>query len=201
MSTTRKGHKQIETKAKALQRLKVEYVPASSVKPNAYNPNRQDDHDFLMLVRSMSDDGFTQAIVVYQKTGEIVDGEHRWTACIVLEHLVRGGIPISLESTREARLRRLELLEAMPDLELPVAFVDMSPEQMRVATLRHNRARGSEDVELAAQVLRDLQALGALDWAAEGLGLDDVELNQLINDIPVPEVLAADEFSSATAIS
>lgn len=78
-----------------------------------------------------------------------------------------------------------------------MVFVDMPIEQMKISTLRHNRARGSEDVELTAEVLRDLQRLGALDWAQDSLMMDDVEINRLLEDVKAPEELAGEEFSEA----
>jgi len=51
----------------------------------------------------------------------------------------------------------------------------MDEAEMRIATLRHNEARGNESFELAAEVLRDLDQLGASDWAADSLMLTDVE--------------------------
>ena len=87
--------------------------------------------------------------------------------------------------------------QALGYTEVPVVFVDMDPAQMRIATLRHNRARGSEEVELTSQVLKDLQSLGALEWAQDSLMLDDVEINRLLEDVSVPDALAADEYSQA----
>jgi hypothetical protein len=81
--------------------------------------------------------------------------------------------------------------------EIPVVFVDMTPEQMRIATLRHNRARGSEEIDLTAQVLRDLRELGALDWAMDSLDLDDLEVERLLDDIPAPEALAGETYHEA----
>lgn len=163
-----RGRTAIEKKNQVLERLAIEYVPIESIQPNSYNPNRQSEHDFELLVKSMSEDGFTQPIVCHKPTRQIVDGEHRWRAAQKLGYTA-----------------------------IPVVFVEMTPEQMRIATLRHNRARGSEDIELTAQVLRDLQSLGALDWAQDSLLLDDVELNRLLEDFPAPEALAAAEYSSA----
>lgn len=127
----------IADRAHALERLKIEYVSTDMLKPNTYNPNRQSAHDFELLLRSITEDGFTQPIITLPDL-TIVDGEHRWRAA-----------------------RHLELKQ------VPIVKVDMTPEQMRIATLRHNRARGSEDITLAAEVLRDLRELGALDWATE----------------------------------
>jgi ParB-like chromosome segregation protein Spo0J len=179
-----KGKAGVLKKNEALQRLNIEYLPVDSISPNPYNPNRQSEHDFELLTRSMTEDGFTQPIVVAvmneehladpkfssYKLGQIVivDGEHRW----------RCGTKLGYK-------------------EVPAVKVPMTVEQMRIATLRHNRARGSEDLELSAEVLRDLQQLGALDWAKDSLMLSDIELNKLLDDIPVPEALAADEYEEA----
>jgi ParB-like chromosome segregation protein Spo0J len=165
-----KGAAEVQHTASKLERLEVTYVAIDSIHPNQYNPNRQSDDDFALLLKSMSDDGFTQPVIVQQATREIVDGEHRWRAAHQLGYS-----------------------------EIPIVLVEMTPEQMRVATLRHNRARGSEDLDLTAALLRDLQTLGALDWAQDSLLLDDVELNALLEVEPVPEVLASEEYGEAWA--
>jgi len=163
-----KGKKEIEKKNVKLERLVIEYIDIEAIKPNEYNPNRQSEHDFNLLKMSMKEDGFTQPIIVQRASNTIVDGEHRW---------------------RAARELGWE--------QIPIVYVDMTPEQMRIATLRHNRARGEEDIELTAQVLRDLQQLGALDWAQDSLQMSDDEINRMLEDIDVPEALAGDEFGEA----
>jgi ParB/RepB/Spo0J family partition protein len=179
-----KGAAEVEKKARRLERLEIQYVDVEAIQPNLYNPNRQSEHDFKLLCKSMEEDGVTQPGVCVHVTEElkadkqfanyelnsivIVDGEHRWRAA------------------RELGMK-----------QIPIVIVDMTPEQMRIATLRHNRARGSEDVELSAQVLRDLQELGALDWAQDSLEMGDAELQKLLDDIPAPEALAAEEFTEA----
>jgi ParB/RepB/Spo0J family partition protein len=162
-----KGKAQIEKKNTTLERLTVEYRPIGDVRPNNYNPNRQSEHEFRLLCRSIEEDGFTQPVIV-SRDYTIVDGEHRWRAA---QHL---GIQ-----------------------EIPVVVVPMDTAQAKIATLRHNRARGSEDLELSVDVLRDLEKLGALDWAADSLDLSDAELNRLLEDVPAPEALATDEFTEA----
>jgi ParB/RepB/Spo0J family partition protein len=164
----KKGKKEIDKKNVSLGELKIEYVSVDSIKPNNYNPNRQSEHDFELLLKSMEEDGFTQPIIVQKDTQMIVDGEHRWRAASTLGYK-----------------------------EIPVVFVEMTPEQMRIATLRHNRARGSEDLELSVQVLRDLQELGAMDWAQDSLMLSDDEINRLLEDIPVPEALANEDYNQS----
>lgn len=159
--------KKIDNDYKKLEVLKVEYVPTDSIYPNPYNPNRQSEREFELLMKSIKEDGFTQPVIVHSTSKQIVDGEHRWRA-----------------------LNRLGFKE------IAVVFVDMSAAQMRVATLRHNRARGSEDIELSIKVLRDLRELGALDHAIDSLGMDEKELNLLIDDLNAPEMLSSEQFSS-----
>ena len=163
----RKGRKAVAKKAKELKRLEIRYVPIESVKPNEYNPNRESPHEFELLLRSMEEDGFTTPIVALPN-GTIVDGEHRWRAA-----------------------------KALGYVEIPVTFVDMDDIQRRVATLRHNRARGSEDVALVAEILRDAESMGALGSVQESLMMTDVEIARLIDDVPAPEALAGEEFGQA----
>jgi hypothetical protein len=170
MSIETKTRRAIAKQSQVLERLNVEYVPVDSIKPNAYNPNRQSDHDYQLLLTSIKENGFTQPVIVHRETRQIVDGEHRW----------RAAQDPSIGMT-----------------EIPVVFVDWNDKQRMIATFTHNRARGSEDIELAAAVLRDLEALGALDWAQDSLMLDDIEIQRMLHDVAAPEALAADDFSTA----
>mgnify|MGYP001171507592 FL=1 len=145
-----KSKEEIAEKSSKLKELKVEWVPRDSLKPNWYNPNRQSDYEFELLCKSMEEDGFTQPIIALKSDRPIVDGEHRWRASEVLGHT-----------------------------EVPVVFVDMPVEQMMVSTLRHNRARGSEDGELVLKVMQELKELGAHDWAKDSLVLNDEEMSRL----------------------
>lgn len=151
------AHKPIKSTI-ALERLEITHVHIDDIHPNDYNPNRQSTHDFELLCRSMEEDGFTTPIIVQRKDNVIVDGEHRWRAAKVLGYT-----------------------------QVPVVFVDMTPEQMRISTLRHNRARGTEDAGLVSEIIRDLQKLGALDWAADSLMMDNHDIDLLTQQIAQPE--------------
>lgn len=140
---------------KVLDRLEVEDVAWDSIAPNPYNPNRQSEHDFEMLCRSIKSDGFTKPVIVNRASRQIVDGEHRWRA---LRDPRSGG----------------------PYDNTPVVFTDMTAEQMRISTLRHNRARGHEDADAVVELFKELQALGATDYVVEELMLDPVELTKLL---------------------
>jgi len=171
LAKRQKGQKQVETIA--LERLEVTYVDVEEIKANPYNPNRQSDYEFNMLQDSIKTDGFTQPVIVQDPSaeflpGHIVDGEHRWRAA-----------------------------NAAGLTQIPVVYVQFSEEQMKISTIRHNTARGSHDVELEAEILRDLEKLGALDFAQEALGMSDIEIQRLVEDIPAPDGLAGEDFADS----
>lgn len=164
----------------ALGQLDVVYVDVDDIFPNSYNPNRQSTEDFDLLLQSMRADGFTQPVIVDRTVNEIVDGEHRW--------------------------RGAQVLRDDPEIghifkKIPVVYVEMTQEQRRIATLRHNRARGSEDITLAAELLRDLEARGAHDDIIEGLNMAPEELEQILKDSPLPESASSPEVLDAIALN
>ena len=117
----RKGQAEIEKLNARLERLQIEYVPASAITANDYNPNRQGEHEFGLLKASILEDGFTDPIKVVERDGllVIVDGEHRWRA---VRSLFEDG--------------------KLPDDVLAIVRLPMGEAQAKIATLRHNRARG-----------------------------------------------------------
>lgn len=141
-------------------KLEAVYVDVDAIHPNAYNPNRQSDHDFELLCKSIEEDGFTQPIIVQQADNEIVDGEHRWRAMKVLGHK-----------------------------KVPVIYTTMSREQQLIATLRHNRARGNENLNMAADVIRELKDSGDLLHAADSLMLDQLDLEIMLTMIPESDLM------------
>jgi hypothetical protein len=181
----RKGRRAIEKTAAKLEQLVIVYVGVDEIRPNPWNPNRQTEFDFELLLRSMEDDGFTQPVLATHLDAEhladpafsgysigdivIVDGEHRWRAA-----------------------RKLGFKE------VPLVFNDeMGTAQMRVSTLRHNRAKGTEDIELSTEMLRDLEILGYKESSLEDLGMTQAEWDRLVEDVSAPESLADPEHSTA----
>jgi len=158
-----------QRKSVALKELRVEHVPVSELKPNEYNPNRETEDEFEMLKASMREDGFTQPILCMQD-GTIIDGEHRWRAAQELGYE-----------------------------KVPVVKVSMTEAQRRIATMRHNRARGQDDTSEVAALFLDLEKLGALDWAQEALRLSDEEVRRLVAmaDTVAEDLSRGHEFSQA----
>ena len=63
---------------------------------------------------------------------------------------------------------------------LPVSVIDKSLDNRMVSTIRHNRARGSHNVDLMSNIIRELHELGRSDaWISRQLGMDKDEILRL----------------------
>lgn len=150
-----------------LYALQVEYVDASLLKPNQYNPNKQDPHEFELLCQSMREDGFTQPILC-NKDFTIIDGEHRWRAGQAL------GMTI-----------------------LPIVRLDLDDIQAKLSTIRHNRARGTHDAGLETMVLKDLEKMGGIALIHKSLMMDEKEIRKLLDFTDAPTAMAGEDFNNA----
>lgn len=136
-------------------------VPIDKIKPNTYNPNAVAPPEMKLLYDSIKADGYTMPIVCYYDKEEdlyiIVDGFHRYR--IMLEH------------------------QDIYDREqgmLPVSVINKSLYQRMSSTIRHNRARGSHDVDLMSNIVKELHELGRSDaWISKHLGMDRDEILRL----------------------
>ncbi len=111
-----------------------------------------------MLFRS---DGYTMPIVCYydksRDTYIIVDGFHRYR--VILDH------PDIYD--REQGM-------------LPVSVIDKPIDCRMASTIRHNRARGSHDVDLMSNIIKELHELGRSDaWISKHLGMEKDEILRL----------------------
>ena len=73
----KKGRKTVDKKNKVLESLDIQYINVNDIHPNEWNPNRQSEHDFELLLKSMREDGFTQPVVAIKTEAghvKIVDG-------------------------------------------------------------------------------------------------------------------------------
>ena len=136
-------------------------VPVEKIKTNTYNPNKVAPPEMKLLYESIKEDGYTMPIVCYYVKDEdayvIVDGFHRYR--IILEH------PDIYE--REGGM-------------LPVSVIDKPIDQRMASTVRHNRARGTHNVELMSSIVKELHELGRSDaWIAKHLGMDKDEILRL----------------------
>ncbi len=136
-------------------------VPIEKIVPNTYNPNSVAPPEMKLLYDSIREDGYTMPIVCYyEKEADqyvIVDGFHRYR--VMLEY---------------------------PDIyqreggRLPVTVIDKSMDNRMASTIRHNRARGSHDVDLMSNIVKELHELGRSDaWISKHLGMDKDEILRL----------------------
>lgn len=181
------------------RKLVVQDIPCHKIKQNPYNPNTQTPRDFLLLLLSIAEEGFDQPIPINRTTYEIVDGEHRWRAWVALHYLVRKnlwkGNDTAKDDVADARANTTTLAGQMPDLTIPAVLVDMTPEQMRIATLRRNRARGTEDINRLASVFKELEELADLKWVGRSLLMKDDEIKAL--QASAAQLLGGDGYSEA----
>lgn len=136
-------------------------VPIEKITPNTYNPNTVAPPEMKLLYDSIKEDGYTMPIVCYYNkendTYVIVDGFHRYR--VMLEY---------------------------PDIyareggKLPVSVINKSLDNRMASTIRHNRARGSHDVDLMSNIIRELHELGRSNaWISKHLGMDTDEILRL----------------------
>ncbi|MDE6830004.1 MAG: ParB/RepB/Spo0J family partition protein, partial [Lachnospiraceae bacterium] len=63
---------------------------------------------------------------------------------------------------------------------LPVSVIEKPLEQRMASTIRHNRARGSHDVDLMGNIVKELHELGRSDaWISRHLGMERDEILRL----------------------
>ncbi len=136
-------------------------VPIDKIQANNYNPNAVAPPEMKLLYESIKNDGYTMPIVCYyddeQDVYIIVDGFHRY-----------------------------RIMKEYPDIYereggmLPVSVINKSIDERMASTIRHNRARGTHDVELMSNIVKDLHELGRSDaWISKHLGMDRDEILRL----------------------
>ena len=136
-------------------------VPIEKIVPNSYNPNAVAPPELKLLYDSIKEDGYTMPIVCYyDKENDnyiIVDGFHRYR--IMLEHK--------------------DIYEREGGL-LPVSVINKPLDHRMASTIRHNRARGTHDVDLMSNIVKELHDLGRSDaWISKHLGMDKDEILRL----------------------
>lgn len=160
--------------------LGVQLLPAEAVHGNDYNPNKVAPPEMRLLELSIRKDGITMPIVVAPDPGGegtfvVVDGFHRTT---VIKHctdvrMSTGGY-------------------------VPAVNLDKSVEDRITATVRHNMARGTHQVELSAKLVTTLKKH---NWTNERigreLGMDPDEVLRLRQITGLAEAFADKEFSRA----
>lgn len=138
----------------------VQWIDRDLLQANDWNPNHQAPPEHKLLRTSILENGWTQPIVarVQGDHFEIVDGFHRWKVSGVKDvAALTGGL--------------------VPVVVLPAETDDALA---RMATIRHNRARGTHGVLPMADIVADLLDRGIeQDEIGRRLGMDPEEVDRL----------------------
>lgn len=154
-------------------------VHISKVKANDYNPNAVAPPEMALLETSIWEDGYTQPVVtVYDKENDVyvvVDGFHRY---------------LTLKNSARIREREKEML--------PIVVLDKSMGDRMASTIRHNRARGSHNIELMSTIVAELVEMGKGDrWICQHIGMSVDELLRLKQITGVAALFANRDFSAS----
>lgn len=158
-------------------------IPVEKVEANDYNPNKVASPEMKLLELSIMEDGYTQPVVTfYDKEKDkyiIVDGFHRYSVLLNNKKIYE----------RE-------------NGKLPVVVIDKDLGERIASTIRHNRARGSHDIDLMSNIITELHNLGRTDeWIAKHLGMDADEVLRLKQITGLAELFKDRAFSEAWEVS
>lgn len=154
-------------------------VPVEKIVPNTYNPNAVAPPEMRLLYDSIKEDGYTMPIVCYyskeQDNYVIVDGFHRYR--IMMDH-------------KDIYKRENGML--------PVTVIDKPFSNRMASTIRHNRARGSHDVDLMSNIVKELHKVGRSDaWISKHLGMSRDEILRLKQITGLTELFRDVKFGQA----
>jgi ParB-like chromosome segregation protein Spo0J len=154
-------------------------VPLEKVKANDYNPNAVAPPEMALLETSIWEDGYTQPVVTYYDKDQdmyiVVDGFHRYTV---------------LKTSK----RIFERENGM----LPIVVIDKELGDRMASTIRHNRARGTHNIELMSNIVAELVEMGKGDrWICQHIGMSADELLRLKQITGVAALFANRSFSDS----
>jgi ParB-like chromosome segregation protein Spo0J len=159
----------------------VLWVPGDTVIANEYNPNAVAPPEMELLAQSIAQDGYTQPIVSWAREDsihEVVDGFHR----------------NRVGKERPAVKERIHGY-------LPVVAINMSQSGLgdrMASTIRHNRARGTHNIELMSTIVSELVEMGKGDrWICEHIGMSADELLRLKQITGVAGLFTNQDFSDS----
>lgn len=155
----------------------VQAVPVEKIRANSYNPNAVAPPEMKLLELSIWEDGYTMPVVCYyikeEDVFEIVDGFHRYTI---------------LKSSKRIYERE--------NGRLPVVVIEKDESNRMASTIRHNRARGSHDIDLMSNIVSELTKAGMSDtWILKHIGMDADELLRLKQISGLAELFKNKDFS------
>lgn len=158
----------------------IKKVPIEKIYANRYNPNHVARPEMDLLYQSIKIDGYTMPIVCdYDKetdTYEIVDGFHRYT---------------TMKEHKDIYDREGGCLPVVTTYNTDIS-------DKMASTIRHNRARGTHDVELMSNIVSELVQAGMSDaWISKNIGMDLDEILRLKQITGLASLFKDKEFSKS----
>jgi len=157
----------------------VRRVPIEKITANDYNPNSVAPPEMALLETSIWEDGYTQpVVVVYDDENDnytVIDGFHRFKI-----------------------LRDSERIREREKGMLPVVVLDKEMSDRMASTIRHNRARGSHNIELMSNIVAELVEMGKGDrWICKHIGMSQDELLRMKQITGVAALFLNTDFSES----
>ena len=138
----------------------VEWVDASCLNANDYNPNVVMNKELELLSFSLLTNGWIQPILV-SRDNTIIDGYHRWFL-----------------SMNDKRVR------AMTNGKVPVVKLDIDEAERKLLTIRINRAKGVHQAFKMHEIIASLvnQHGLSIDHICKSIGADRAEIELLLKE-------------------
>jgi quercetin dioxygenase-like cupin family protein len=157
----------------------VKGVHIDRIKSNDYNPNSVAPPEMALLETSIWEDGYTQPVVtVYDKEEDcyiVVDGFHRFRT-----------------------LKESKRIQERENFMLPIVVLNKDMHDRMASTIRHNRARGSHNIELMSTIVSELVEMGKGDkWICDHIGMSKDELLRLKQITGVAALFQNADFSQS----
>ena len=154
-------------------------VHVDKIQANDYNPNSVAPPELALLETSIWEDGYTMPIVCFYDDENdmyiVVDGFHR--------------------------LSVLKTSQRVYDREqgyLPISVIDKELGDRMASTIRHNRARGSHNLELMSTIVTELVEMGKGDaWICKHIGMSKDELLRMKQITGLASLFLNKDFSDS----
>ncbi|MDR1882959.1 MAG: ParB N-terminal domain-containing protein [Prevotella sp.] len=156
----------------------VAWEKSKNVEGNDYNPNSVAPPEMKLLITSIEEDGYTMPIVTCPEKDMIyiVDGYHRRQSekkSVCISKSTMGRLPITFIREKQRGLN-----------------------DRMASTIRHNRARGSHDIDLMSNIVKELTLTGKSPaWIAKQIGMDMDEIVRLKQLTGIAALFENEEFS------
>lgn len=159
----------------------VLWKKSDKVEPNEYNPNSIAPPEQISLHQSIAASGYTMPVVTWndpEGSIKIVDGFHRRLMEQIHEDISSSTMGY-----------------------LPITFVrdsDSGKSERMAATILHNRARGSHNIELMSTIVQELVEMGKGDpWICKHVGMSIDELLRLKQITGLASLFTNKDFSES----